>query len=355
MSAATTAMILAAGLGTRMGPLTRRRAKPALRLFDLPLIAWPMAFLARAGVRHLVVNLHHLPRTLEPDLDRFSRQLGLQLRLSLEPEILGTGGGLGAAAALLLESGPATMLLLNGDSLFFGDLTAAGEAHRAGGAEASMLLQPPPPAGRYGLVQTDEQGRVVSIAGKPEPAEPPADQWMFIGIHFLESALLRRIPAGRAVDINAEVYRGMIGAGETVGGVPVSGSWLDFGTPRQFLDSALAILTDRASGTGVYPLPLEPPGLFHDAGPSYCGPGVHISPDVQLRSAAVYQTCVVGQGSSLTRCLLMENCRVGREVRLEDCLVGPDTVLPEGFTARGELLAQGTDGAQPDRRPLGEV
>jgi mannose-1-phosphate guanylyltransferase len=338
-----------------MGPLTRRRAKPALRLFDLPLIAWPMAFLARAGVERLVVNLHHLPRTIEPELGRFSRKLGLRLRLSPEPEILGTGGGLGAAAPLLLESGPATMLLLNGDSLFFGDLRAAGEAHRAGGAEASMLLQPPPPAGGYGLVQTDRRGRVVSIAGKPVPAAPPAEQWMFIGIHCIEPALLRRIPAGRALDINAEVYRGMIGSGETVAGLPVCGSWLDFGTPRAFLDSTQAMLLDRVSGRGVYPLPLEPPGHFNDAGPSYCGPGARISPNVQLHAVAAYQSCAVGPGSSLTRCLLMENCSVGREVRLEDCLVGPDTVLPEGFAARGELLAWNPADGTLDRRPLVEV
>ena len=97
-------MILAAGLGTRMAPLTDVRAKPALRLFDLPLIVWPMACLARCGVKRLVVNLHHLPQTLEPELVRFSRHLGLDLRLSYESgEILGTGGGVGAAAPLLLE------------------------------------------------------------------------------------------------------------------------------------------------------------------------------------------------------------------------------------------------------------
>lgn len=356
MNGPKTAMILAAGLGTRMEPLTSERAKPALRLFDLPLIAWPMALLAAVGVERLVVNLHHLPHTLEPELVRFSRRLNVHLSLSREEDaILGTGGGLGAAASKLLESGPSTMLLLNSDSLFFGDLAAAGEAHLDGGAEASMLLQTPPAGGRYGLVQTDGEGRVVSIAGKPEPASVPAAAWMFIGIHFFEPALLHRIPAGRSVDINGEVYRGMIRAGETVRGLPVSGRWLDFGTPRTFLRSALAILADRAAGTGLLPLPLAPPGRFTADGPTYLGPGVRLSSEARLRSAVVGGECVVGEGCSLTNSVLMEKCRLGSVVHLEDCLVGPGTVLPDGFTARDELLSRSDGDGPPARRPLGEV
>jgi len=354
VSAATTAMILAAGLGTRMAPLTNERAKPALRLFDLPLIAWPMAGLARSGVKRLVVNLHHLPRTLEPELVRFSRRLGLDLRLSHETaEILGTGGGVRAAAPLLLEPGPGTMLLLNADSLFLGDLSAACEDHRAAGREASMLLQPSPAGERYGLVQTAGDGRVISIVGRPAPAEPPAAQWMFIGIHVFEPDLLRRIPAGRAVDINAEVYRGMIRSGEAVGGIPVDGCWLDFGTPRQFLHSALVLLADRAFADDG--LPLEPPGRFDAASRSYIGPGVDLGPGVRLRSAAVGEGGTVGADCLLTCSLLMEDCRLGGSVVLEDCLVGPGTVIPDRFTARGELLSRGPDGGPPDRMQLGEV
>lgn len=349
-------MILAAGLGTRMAPLTDQRAKPALRLFDLPLIAWPMACLARNGVKRLVVNLHHLPETLEPQLVRFSRRLGLDLRLSYESgEILGTGGGVGAAAPLLLESGPGTMLLLNADSLFLGDLAAACEDHRVAGREASMLLRRPPAGGRYGLVQTAGDGRVISIVGKPEPAETPANQWMFIGIHVFEPGLLRRIPAGRAVDINTEVYRGMIRSGVALGGIPVNGPWLDFGTPRQFLDSTMTLLASRTAEEGGMPLPLEPPGRFEAVGPSYVGQGTDISTGTRLQWAVVGEGGTVGSGCSLVRCLLMEECRLGGAVDLEDCLVGPGTVIPDRFTARGELLSSGPDGGLPDRRPLAPI
>jgi len=348
-------MLLAAGLGTRMEPLTHERAKPALRLFDIPLVAWPMAFLARAGVRRLVVNLHHLPETLEPALAHHARQLGLDLALSRESKaILGTGGGVAAAAPLLLAGGAGTMILLNADSLFFGDLTTAGRAHKERGAEASMLLQPPPQGGPYGLVRTDRGGRVVSIVGKPEPVEPPVASWMFIGIHFFEPRLLQRIEPGRKVDINAGVYRGMIAAGETVSGLPVEGPWLDFGTPRQFLRSALHLLADRAGGAGRCPLPLEPPGRFDDTGPSYVGPGVDLSKGGRPRATVVGEGCTAGPGCSLRHSLLMEGCRLGRAVVLDDCLVGPGVDLPDRFSARGELLARGRDG-ELDRRPLGTV
>ncbi len=355
MSTALTAMMLAAGLGTRMEPLTDERAKPALRLFDIPLIAWPMALLAHAGVTRLVVNLHHYPETLEPELLRHSRRLGLGLSLSHETGgILGTGGGLGAAAELLLESGPGTMMLLNADSMYFGDLAVAARAHRERDAEASMLLQPPPQGGRYGLVRTDQAGRVLSIAGKPEPAEPPAAAWMFIGIHFFEPQLLRRIEVGRKLDINADIYRGMIAAGETVMGVPAAGTWLDFGTPRQFLTSALHLLADRVDNRGSCPFPLEPPGRFDLPGPTYLGPGVDLFEGIRLEGAMVGEGCRAAEGCSLRRSLLMEQCILGREVQLEDCLVGPGTTLPDRFSARGDLLARDSRG-ELYRRPLGEV
>jgi len=347
-------MILAAGFGTRMAPLTEERAKPALRLFDIPLIAWPMACLAAHGVRRLVVNLHHLPQTLEPELVRFSRQLGLELHLSLEEgPILGTAGGVGQAADLLLGDNPDTMLLLNSDTLFLGDLTAAGEAHRATGREASMLLQPRPAGGRYGLVQTTAAGRVVSIAGRPEPNQPPAGEWMFIGIHFFQPALLGRIPAGQASDINVDIYRTMIRQGAAVGGIVAEGAWLDFGTPRQFLHSTLHLL-DAAAGSGGA-LPLVPPGIFDSVGQLYRGPGTRIPPETRLSRTVVGAQCRVAAGGRLDHCLLMEDCRLGREVVLEDCLVGPGTEIPDGFEARGRLLSRGADGKPPAERPLGEV
>lgn len=347
-------MILAAGFGTRMEPLTRERAKPALRLFDHPLIAWAMAGLAAASVTRLVVNLHHRPESLEPVLEHYSRLLGLRLGISREEgTILGTGGGLGAAAPLLIDGGAVTTVLLNGDSLWFGDLAEAGRRHRAAGGIASMLLQPPPPGSGYGAVETDAGGRVVSIAGAPEPSSPPAGRWMFIGIHLLEPGLLERIPAGRPSDINADVYRGLIGEGVPVAGLPVDGRWLDFGTPPTFLDSALTVLLDRVSGAPALDLPLAPPGRFIAGDrPAYIGPSAEVSPAAELDTSVVGEGCVVGQGAALQRSLLMEDCRLGRGVRLDGCLAGPGTELPDGFRAAGELLCRDEDG-RPGRRPLG--
>jgi len=351
-----TAMILAAGFGTRMEPLTRERAKPALRLLDHPLIAWAMAGLADASVKRLVVNLHHLPESLEPDLERYARRLGLSLALSRETgAILGTGGGLGAAAPLLLEGGAGTMALLNGDSLWFGDLAEAGRRHRAGGGIASMLLQPPPPGSGYGAVETDAGGCVVSIAGAPEPASPPAARWMFIGVHLLEPDLLQHIPAGRPSDINAGIYRGLIRRGVPVQGLPVRWRWLDFGTPRAFLASALAILAHRVSGTPTLDLPLDPPGQFIAGDrPAYVGPSAELAPGAEIDESIVGEGGFVAEGAHLRRSLLMEHCRLGRGVRLDGCLVGPGTELPDGFSAAGELLSRGEDG-RPARRALGGV
>ena len=160
------AMVLAAGLGLRMRPLTLLRAKPVLPVLNRPLLDWTMARLARAGVRDVVVNLHHLPETVTAVLGS-GRRFGLRIRYSREQTILGTGGGPRAVRELF---GDEPLLLVNGDVLFDLDLRRLLAVHRASGARATLALRPNPVPYAYSPVVSDRKGRILSIAGRPAAA-----------------------------------------------------------------------------------------------------------------------------------------------------------------------------------------
>ncbi|HEX2485148.1 MAG TPA: sugar phosphate nucleotidyltransferase, partial [Myxococcota bacterium] len=156
-------MIVGAGLGTRLLPLTRLLPKPALPVRGVPLVAYQLALLASGGVREVVINTHHLPEMLE-DAARSWCPNGVTLRFSRERELLGTGGGIRRVADFLRESDPC--LLLGGDMLLDADLRALVAWHRAGGHDASLLLREDPRAERFGTIGVDSEGRVRRIASR---------------------------------------------------------------------------------------------------------------------------------------------------------------------------------------------
>src|SRR5256886_17514635 len=147
------AMVLCAGFGTRLRPLTDRVPKPLVPLCGIPILRYNFALLHNAGVREVVVNTHHLAAEMEKGALEVSQQVGLAVTISREVgHILGTGGGVRRAAQLL---GPGTFLLLNGDMLFDVDLAAAIAAHRAAGAMATMVLAAYPRRAAYRAVAVD--------------------------------------------------------------------------------------------------------------------------------------------------------------------------------------------------------
>ena len=136
------AMVLAAGMGERMWPLTEERAKPSLPLINRPMIAHTLGLLARHGVDEAMINLHYCPESIR-GLVGDGKKYGVKVHYSDEPVILGTAGGLKKAEAFLKDSG--TFFMLNGDSVGDCDLGAAVKKHRESSALATMVLIPQDP------------------------------------------------------------------------------------------------------------------------------------------------------------------------------------------------------------------
>jgi len=329
-------MVLCAGLGTRLRPLTGRVPKPAVPVGGVPLIRWSLALLRGAGVRRAVVNVHHLPEEMAAAAQAAAAGLGLELAVSREPVIAGTGGALREAAPLLAGAG--ALLVLNGDVLFDVDLGAALAAHRASGALATMVLLPMPAGERYAAVEVDAGGAVRRIAGAFGPGGDGLSPWHFSGVHVLSPALLAEVPAEPFErDVNRHVYPALMAGGQVRGHV-ASGYWNDLGTPGRYLAASRDLLAGRL-----------PPGRFRGADPvagaAELAPGVRaapsarIAPGARLAGPALIQAGAeiaagaevgpqavigagarIGAGAAVRRAVVWEGTRVAPGERVEDAI-----------------------------------
>jgi mannose-1-phosphate guanylyltransferase len=300
------AMVLAAGLGTRLRPLTEAIPKPALPVLGSTLLEENLALVARLGAREVVVNAHHRAEVVAGVARRAADRLGLRLHLSFEaPEPLGTGGAL-VAARPLLDRGE-TILLLNGDVLTDMDLAPALARHRAEKPAATMVLRPMPAGADFAPVEVDAGGAVLRIAGRGREGE--GNPFLFTGIHFLEPRVLDALPAEGPSCINRQGHVSLLQKGERIlGHVVEEGRWSDVGTWERYREANLDLLAGRyrlpgsAAVQGVVVSPdaeVEPGARLR--GPAWIGPGARVSstaevgPDAVVLPGARVQGRLVGE------------------------------------------------------------
>lgn len=223
------AMILAAGLGTRLRPLTDTVPKPLLRVAGTPLIEWNLLLLRRYGITDVVINLHHLGALIEEHLGDGTR-LGMRLSYSHEAVILGTGGGIKRVESFF---GGEPFLVLNGDTLLEVDLEALVRFHGGREALATMVVRPDSDVDQWGAVEVDDDQRVVRITGRGRKDAARTQKRMFAGVHVMHPRLLASVPPGRESSI-IDAYVCEIESGATILGFETTGYWSDVGTPERY-------------------------------------------------------------------------------------------------------------------------
>ena len=226
------AMLLAAGLGIRLRPLTESVPKPLLPLGPCPLLVWNLLLLRRHGVENVMINLHYLGEQIRQALGDGS-QWRMHLSYSEEPVLLGTGGGIKRVEEFF-ENNP--FLVLNGDTIADLDVSELVARHHKEEALATMALRDDPDVERWGVIETDKDDRVLRIQGKGRAAQaddvPPCRR-MFAGIHVLDPVMLRHVPQGSFSSI-IDAYVWWLERGATVAGQVFSGYWSDVGTPERY-------------------------------------------------------------------------------------------------------------------------
>jgi mannose-1-phosphate guanylyltransferase len=310
-------MVLAAGQGTRLRPLTLLKPKPLFPLLNRPLLTWIFEVLARFQVRRLILNSHHLSEQIEsfltqPDQrDRFD-----DLQLCREPVLLGTGGGIKNTEGFW-RSDP--FLVLNGDILTDIDLSAAIEFHRKHQGPVTLVVHDYP---CFNNIVVDEQGRIRELR------TPFGGRWAFTGIHILNREIFGYLPPLAYYDI-ISVYQALIRQGIPLWAFRVKGSyWRDMGT----LESYRALHEDFLTG--------KAPTFFDPGrGPGFAPPGWCLHPRARIEArvrlegwGAVGENCRLGKGCSLRNTILWDRVTVREGVRIEGAIVS------EGRVVKNDLL-----------------
>ncbi len=297
------AAILAAGLGTRLRPLTEHCPKALIPVLNQPLLGVLLSQLRAAGCTRVAVNTHHLAGRVREFLA--SQAWGLEVAVSHEPEILGTGGGLRGLGELLGEE---TFLVINADILTDLDLATVFRLHQEE-ALATLVLHHRPP---YNNVWIDETGAVVGIGAPPaRPFRPPL---AYTGIQVVSPRMLGRLGKNGYCDL-VSVWREAISAGEILGSILATGHfWQDLGTAPAYLEVHRLLLAGAVPRLAAFFPPIADPFLGTGAileESAVCDGNVCLGREVY-----------VGPGARLENTVVWDQARIGSGVALKDCIVG---------------------------------
>lgn len=332
------AMILAAGLGTRLRPLTEHCPKPLLPLLLQPLLDHTLTQVRRYGVRDVVINLHHRAEQLRRWLGDGSRW-DLRLALSFEPDILGTAGALKRVEHLLQD---APFLVMNADVVMDMDLRALWHWHCARRALLTMVVKPDPAARTYGAVLVDADDRVCLINGRPSCRGAVAGQeTIFTGLQVVDPRVLADIPRDRLMTTTADVYPRLLERQEAVYGYRYNGYWMDIGVPERYLqahwdllDGALGEHWQQRLPAGSRVVLRRPDVSAPDiVPPVVLGPGVALAPEVRLGPYAVLGAgCRLAAAAIVHHSVLWEGVQVGAGAHVYDSILGTGVQVPTAAT-----------------------
>ena len=330
------AVILVGGFGTRLRPLTRDIPKQMLPVVDRPIIEHVVAHLAGHGVTRVVLSLGFRPEAFA-DAYPDGTCAGLPLHYAVEPEPLDTAGavrfaaleaGIGAdtGTGIGLGSGSEgcdTFLVLNGDVLTDLDIGAMVTSHRVTGTEATLALTEVADPSRYGVVPTDAEGRVLGFVEKPDAASVPS-RWINAGTYVLEPSILDRIPDGRPVSIEREVFPAMA-TERRLHAVRSDAYWIDTGTPEAYIRAQV----DLVDGTrGDLP-------AVH--------PSAQVDPGADVERSVVMAGATVGPGARLCDAVVMDGATIGADATVDHSIVGPGAHVGSGASIAGLTIIGATE------------
>ena len=316
------ALVLGAGYGMRLRPLTDVWPKPMLPILGRPVIEHTLRALAALGCEAAAINLHHLGEAIEERLGGAFD--GMRLTYSREPELLGTLGALGPLRDFIAKAD--LFLVVNGDSLCRWPLAKMVRRHRAKAPAATLLLTTRPDPLRFGGgVIVGRDGAIRSLRGGRRGEKE--QRRVFAGAHVFTPDLLER--AGKALDggpadFVTDLYDPLLADGEILLGLETRRHWHDLGTPERYLKAA------RNWGLGRWPR------RFWRR--NWVAPGVDLAPDVELHGSVIERGASLGAGCRVDRSLILDGARIGAGSHIRRAVIGPEVQVPEGSTIKGRLV-----------------
>jgi mannose-1-phosphate guanylyltransferase len=330
-------MVLAAGRGERMRPLTAEQAKPALPVLGRSLLARIVQELTAAGVAELSVNAWHGAESLAAALG----EEPLDVELFREPRLMGTGGALAAPAARLGRH--PVFLLHNGDTLAFAPLAALGSAAAEEGALGALLVRRGRASG-YGGVIVDE-GRVTGTFTPGDDAVPAERAAAYLGVGALRRELLERVPRDRPSELFPDVLLPALSGGGALRALVYEGPWLEFTAPLSYRDLLVGLVASAVPG-GTLDLPGGAARLAPGRPvPVFVGEGAHVDPSARLGAGVVVERGArIEAGAELERTVVLDGAHVGTGAHLAGVVVDAAAVVPRESVRDECVLTGGADG-----------
>ena len=317
MSKAPAAFVLAAGLGTRLAPLTDILPKPLAPVFHKPLLTFALDSLIKAGVGTLALNTHHLPQTFSPVFGSDPSYRERPLRFFHEPLLLDTGGGIRNARPAL---GEGTFFLYNGDILADLPLDGLLSTHRSSGALATLLLRPAEGGGIANVNFDTTSGCVHDLRGVL--GRNVGERMVYSGIAVFERGIFDWIPNEGPYSIIDALLEAMRSGEKVAGMLAPHGLWIDIGTPAAYLE-AHRILADPQHRPSYLSEPVWPLGVHPEAqiesgvrieGFTSVGPGAIVRSGAVVKDSVVWPGAIIGSEARLDRCIVSGRNHVAGEL-----------------------------------------
>lgn len=325
------AMVLAAGLGTRLKPITFGIPKPMVPVIDRPAMAHLLTLVAKHGFTDVVANLHYFPDTIREYFGSGS-DFGVEIEYNFEPELLGTAGGVRAVSESLTEGGE-PFLIISGDALTDIDLTKLIERHKSAGGVATLTVKRVPDTREYGVVLHDDDGRITGFQEKPEPEDALSDLGN-CGIYVFSPEIFDYFPDTEFVDWAQDVFPVLLERDVPFYIHEIDEYWNDVGSLAELrigtydaLTGALDLgIPGTGSSDGSYS---ATEGALDNAeladGPIWIGHDVKIGAGAKLQGPVI-----IGDGAT-----------IGEGAAVRDSIVFPGGEVPAGTIAIGAILGQG--------------
>lgn len=317
------AMLLCAGLGTRLRPLTHHVPKPLVPAPDLPLVHHALDSLARAGASEVVINLHHLPdQIIDTVHDTYH---GMRIHYSYEMDIMGPTGGIRQA---LDYFGGEPFVALNGDVYFELDPAALLQYHIGRGAALTMAVKTGAPESPINAVGFDTDHRVRQLWDAPAWNGPPLARGINIGAFAYSPELIRNfVPEDKPYGFREDFFPAVLAAGEHIAAFPYTGYWTDIGNEQAYLAFLKDILDNRVPGIA---------GGHHVADSAEIHPGATI-----IEPCHIAPRCMVREGAEVgPYTVLGRECDVGAGARVSRCVVLPGNAVPPGATIHNTFVVE---------------
>ena len=318
------AMILAAGLGTRLKPLTLRLPKPMFPVLNQPLLEHTLKFLSSQGIQDIIINVHHLPKKIVEHFGDGS-DFGVRLVFSIEEKILGTAGGLKKAEEFLQKE---TFLVMNSDVLADINLANILKFHKEKNAYLTLVVRQDANPEKYKPIQLADDGRITRFvdASFNHPFQT-TQRVMFTGIQIMEPEIFSRIPKDKFFGTTEDVFPSLVDEGLPVYGTLHEKYWIDIGTRETYIQAQAdalegkLILQTKSSINFEGPLIVPPVHIGKDceiSNDAQVGPHAVLGNGCRLRSGAMVENSILWEGVTIGSGATVKNSIIGKGVAIEN-------------------------------------